>query len=59
MEEEIEGSWYEQQLQKTDQDRFRVEKVLRKKNGNALVKWSGYPPKFNSWIPLTDLERIS
>ena len=59
MEEEIEGSWYEEQLQKTDQDRFRVEKVLRKKNGNALVKWSGYPPKFNSWIPLTDLERIS
>ena len=58
MQEDIEGSWYKQQLQKTDQNTFRVEKVLRKKKDQAFVKWSGYPTKFNSWIPLTDLEKL-
>ena len=57
MEEEIQGSWYEEQLQLTDQNTFRVEKVLRKKKDQAFVKWSGYPTKVNSWIPLTDLKK--
>lgn len=57
-EEPIVGSFYEQQLQKTSQDTFRIEKVLQKRKGQALVKWKGYPEKFNSWIPLTDLERL-
>ena len=30
-EEEIQGSFYEQELQKTSQDTFRIEKVLRRK----------------------------
>ena len=25
----------------------------------AMVKWSGYPDKFNSWIPLSDLQNLS
>ena len=58
MGEEIQGSWYEQQLKLTDQNTFRVEKVLRKKKDQAFVKWSGYPTKFNSWIPLTDLKKL-
>ena len=58
MGEEIQGSWYAQQLQLTDQNTFRVEKVLRKKKDQAFVKWSGYPTKFNSWIPLTDLKKL-
>ena len=58
MEEDIEGSWYQEQLQLTDQNTFRVEKVLRKKKDQAFVKWSGYPTKFNSWIPLTDLKKL-
>ena len=43
-EERIEGSFYEAELQKTEQEMFRIEKVLRrdKKNGMALVKWRGY-----------------
>ena len=54
----IVGSFYEQQLQKTTQTTFRIEKVLRKRKGQALVKWKGYPDKFNSWAPLKDLERL-
>ena len=56
--EPIVGSFYEQQLQKTAQTMFRIEKVLRKRKGQALVKWKGYPDKFNSWVPLEDLERL-
>ena len=56
--EPIVGSFYEQQLQKTTQTTFRIEKVLRKRKGQALVTWKGYPDKFNSWVPLKDLERL-
>ena len=56
--EPIVGSFHEQQMQKTTQSTFRIEKVLRKRKGQALVKWKGYPDKFNSWVPLEDLERL-
>ena len=49
-EERTEGSFYEAELQKTEQEMFRIGKVLRrdKKNGMAHVKWRGYSSKFNS-----------
>ena len=58
MEDEIKGTFYEQELQKTKQDIYRIEKVLSKRNGKAFVKWIGYPTNANSWIPLEDIERI-
>ena len=50
MGETIDGSFYEQELQKTKQEMYRIEKVLRRDNKKklALVKWSGYPDKFKS-----------
>ena len=48
--EEIQGSFYEQELQKTSQDVFRIEKVLRRKRDKSQVKSMGYPKSFNSWI---------
>ena len=48
--EEIQGSFYEQELQKTSQDVFRIEKVLRRKGDKSLVKWMEYPKSFNSSI---------
>ena len=47
--EEIQGSFYEQELQKTSQDTFRIEKVLKRQEDKSLVKWMGYPKSFNSW----------
>ena len=44
------------QLISVDQEIFRIDKVLRKSKGPAL--WKGYPEKFNSWIPLKDLEKL-
>ena len=58
----IEGSFYEQELQKTNQETYRIEKVLRKKKIDgkeyALVKWMGYDDKFNEWIPVKDLYKL-
>ena len=51
MGEEMTGSFYEEELQKTKQEVFRVEKVLFEENGKSFVKWKGYSEKFNSWIP--------
>ena len=48
--EKIQGSFYEQELQKTSQGTFRIEKVLRTEGDKSLVKWIGYPKSFNSWI---------
>ena len=48
--EEIQGSFYEQELQKTAQDTFRIEQVLKRQGDKSLVKWMGNPKSFNSWI---------
>ena len=52
--EEIIGTFYEKELQKTNQKEFGIEKVLRKKNDKLYVKWKGYNNSFNSWIDKKD-----
>ena len=56
----ISGTFYEQELLKTNQNKFRIEKVIRKdyKKQEALVKWKGYGKSFNSWVPLQELEKL-
>ena len=53
--EEIIGTFYEKELQKTDQKEFRIEKVLKKKGDKLYVKWKGYDNSFNSWIDKKDI----
>ena len=48
--EEIAGSFYEKELQKTNQEEFRIEKVIKRKDDKLYVKWEGYNNSFNSWI---------
>ena len=54
--EPVQGTFYEQELQLSAQEIFRIERVLKKKKNQVVVKWKGYSDKFNSWVPLTDLE---
>ena len=53
--EEITGNFYEKELQKTSQEKFRIEKVLKRKGDKLYVKWKGYDNRFNSWIDIKDL----
>ena len=46
--EEIIGSFYEKELQKTSQKEFRIEKLLKRKDNKLYVKWKGYDNRFNS-----------
>ena len=53
--EEIQGTFYEQEMQKTNQKIFRIEKVICKLKNKSLVKWYGYPDTFNSWVDNKEL----
>ena len=61
--EEVLGSWYEDELQPIEKNRYLIEKVLRRRKSSKgqtelLIKWKGWPSKFNSWIPESSLESI-
>ena len=53
--EEIIGSFYEKELQRTNQKVFRMEKILKRKVDKLYVKWKGYNSSFNSWINKKDI----
>ena len=43
-------TFYKNELQKTNQKRFLVQKVIKRKGDKLYVKWEGYDSSFNSWI---------
>ena len=53
--EPITGSFYEKEIQKTSHEKFRIEKVTKRKGDKLYVKWEGYDNRFNSWIDKKDL----
>ena len=54
--EPIAESFYEKELQKTNQNDFRIEKIINRKCDKLYVKCKGYNSSFNSWIDKKDLE---
>lgn len=49
--ENIEGGFYEEELQKVKHpNMYLVEKVLRKKGNKVFVKWLGFDKSHNSWL---------
>ena len=54
--EEIIGTFYEKELQKTNQQKFRTTKVIKKKGNKLYFKWIRYGNSFNSWIDKKDVE---
>lgn len=59
-ENEIKGSFYSEELQKTKTDDiYLVEKVLRKKKNKIFVKWLGFDNKYNSWINENELYSLN
>ena len=58
----VEGTFYQAELQRVevDDDLFKVERIIKYKgrgrNRKALIKWKGWPKKFNSWIPASNVQ---
>lgn len=48
--------FYENEILKPKhKDIFLIDRIIKKKNKKVLVKWSGYPDSFNSWIDIDSL----
>ena len=54
--EEIIGKFYEKEFQKTNQQTFRIETIIKRKGNKLYVKWKGYDNSFNSWTDKKDVE---
>jgi transposase InsO family protein len=56
------GGFYTEELQKSQQEVFRIEKVLERKKikgvEHGLVKWLGYNKKYNEWRPMSEIEKL-
>lgn len=53
---EIKGSVYSEELQPVKHPNvYLIEKIIRKRKGQAFVKWLGFGPEHNSWIPEKDV----
>ena len=53
--EGIVGTFYEEELEKTNQKEFRVQKVIKRKSDKPYVKSNGYNSSFNGWIDKKDI----
>ena len=53
--EKITGTFYEIELQKTNQKEFKIERIFKRKGHKLYVKWKGYDNSFNSWINKNDI----
>jgi len=62
--DDIEGTFYEEELQLVLMPEvFRIEKILRtrkvRKQKQSLVRWAGWPAKYDSWIEDRELKHYS
>lgn len=58
----IKGTFYDQDLQKVhvdDRDTFRVEKIVKTQGSQVLMRWKGWPAKYDSWINKKDLVSLN
>ena len=55
---QIKGTFYEQDLQKVtveDDDLFRIDKIVKRKGVKVLVRWKGWPDKYDTWLNKKDV----
>jgi len=60
----VQGSWYPEEIQSITDNQYRIEKVLRRRTlpdgtKEKLVRWEGWPDKFNSWINEEDVYNVA
>ena len=59
--EDIKGEFYKEEVQPIDENRYLIDKVLKKRKCHKgeveiFVKGKGWPAKFNSWIKQKELK---
>ena len=47
--------YFKNELQKTNQKEFGIEKVIKREGDKLYVKWKGYNNLFNRWISKKDI----
>ena len=55
---QIKGTFYEQDMQKVtveDDDLFRIDKIVKRKGDKVLVRWKGWPDKYDTWLNKKDV----
>lgn len=59
----IDGGFYKEELQPVRGDTFKIERILRwrgrGRNRQALVRWKYFGPRWDQWIPATDIQNIN
>jgi len=57
----IGGEFYTEELQRSKQEVFRIEKIVHKKKidgvEHGLVKWMGYDKTFNKWKSMSEIKK--
>ena len=51
----LDGTFYQEELQKTNLTLYLIEKIIKTKNDKIYIKWRGYSNNFISWIDKKDI----
>ena len=57
----IKGTFYERDVQNLTVPHgalFRIEKFLKRQGPNVLVRWKGWPERYDCWIPKKEIRRM-
>ena len=56
--EKLQGTFYQEELQKTTQDDlYTIEKILKTNKNKVYVKFKGYSNDFNQWVNKSDITK--
>ena len=56
--EKLQGTFYQEELQKTKQDDlYTIEKILKTNKNKVYVKFKGYSNDFNQWVNKSDITK--
>jgi transposase InsO family protein len=53
--EPVKGIFYREELEPISSNTYYIEKILKKRGNEIFVKWLGWGPEFNSWIPKSNI----
>ena len=57
---QVKGTFYAEDLQKVtveDDDLFRIDKIVKRKGNKVLVRWKGWPDKYDTWLNEKDVSK--